>query len=81
VNQAAIDAIPTGGNLLERNTAASPDAQWSLSINLDQPDSVSQATLDQIIWHSVKGGTSVAPPPGPGASGEDEEPENPDADR
>jgi hypothetical protein len=44
-----------------------------MSINLGQPDQVSQATLDQIAWHSVKGGTSLAPPPGPGASGEDEE--------
>jgi hypothetical protein len=80
VNLAPIDAIPAGVNLLERNTAASPDAEWSSSINLGQPDSVSQATLDQIVWHSVKGGTSAAPPPGPGASGEDEEGENPDAD-
>jgi hypothetical protein len=73
VNSEPITAITPSVNLLERNTASSPDAEWSMSLGLSTPDQVSQATLDQIIWHSVHGATSSPPPVGPGASGEDEQ--------
>lgn len=72
VNANPIDAIPAAVDLLERNTATSPDAEWSTSLALGTPDQVGQGILDQIIWHSVKGAGSPPPPPGPGAVGEDE---------
>ncbi len=67
VNLAPISAIIPDINLLTRNSAASPDSMWSASLQLSRPDEVSQADLDTIIWHSVHGKKSVAPPPGPGA--------------
>ena len=72
VNSAPIDGLPVTVNVLDFNTASSPDAEWSTSLALGVPDQVGQATLDQIIWHSVHGAGSQAPPPGPGAVGEDE---------
>jgi len=72
VNSDPIDVVPVNVNLLERNTASSPDAEWSMSLSLGVPDQVGQATLDEIIWHSVHGAGSQAPPAGPGAVGEDE---------
>ena len=73
VNAAPIGAITPSVDLLERNTASSPDAEWSIALPLDGPDQVSQATLDRIIWHSVHGPSAQPPPVGPGASREDEE--------
>lgn len=72
VNSAPVDAVVPDVDLLEANTATSPDAEWSRSLRLDEPDRVSQADLDVILWHSVHGAESVPPPPGPGAEGEDE---------
>ena len=75
VNSDPVDAIPATVDLLERNTSASPDAEWSSSLALYSPDQVSQAALDQILWHSVRGSGTPAPPVGPGASGKDDESE------
>ena len=76
VNAAPISAITPSVDLLERNTATSPDAEWSTALPLDGPDQVSQATLDRIIWHGGPRRRGAQPPPvGPGASGEDEEQE------
>jgi hypothetical protein len=72
VNAEPVSAIVPAVDLLERNTPASPDSQWSSRLNLSKPDQVSQADLDQILWHSVKGADSTPPPRGPGAEGEDE---------
>jgi len=71
VNSAPVTAIVPSVDLLLRNTAASPDSMWSTSLPLGQPDQVSQADLDRILWHSVKGANSEPPPPGPGAEGEE----------
>ncbi len=73
VNGGAYTAITPSVDLLERNTASSPDAEWSAALALESPDQVSQATLDAIIWHSVHGSGAQAPPVGPGASGEEEQ--------
>ena len=71
VNSAPVSVIAPTVDLLERTTAASPDAEWSTALALGSPDQVSQLALDQIIWHSVHGADAQAPPAGPGASGED----------
>ncbi len=70
VNSAPYTAIVPDVDLLEMNTTASPDYQWSKSLPLHAPDLVSQADLDIILWHSVYGADSTPPPPGPGAEGE-----------
>ena len=70
VNSAPYTAIVPDVDLLEMNTTASPDYEWSMSLPLEAPDQVSQADLDRILWHSVYGADSPPPPPGPGAEGE-----------
>jgi hypothetical protein len=71
-NGSPVDVIVPAVDLLARNSAASPDAEWSSRLALNKPDQVSQADLDEILWHSVHGAGSAAPPPGPGAENEDE---------
>ena len=66
-NATPFSALAPGVNLLERNTALSPDAKLSASLQLTLPDQVPQQVLDRILWHSVHGSRSVPPPPGPGA--------------
>jgi YVTN family beta-propeller protein len=70
VNSAPYTALVPKVDLMEMNTATSPDAEWSVSLPLEAPDQVSQADLDIILWHSVYGADSTPPPPGPGAEGE-----------
>lgn len=70
VNSTPYTALVPNVDLIEMNTAASPDAEWSMSLRLGAPDQVSQADLDIILWHSVYGAKSTPPPPGPGAEGE-----------
>jgi phospholipase C len=76
VNPEPLDSTIPTVDLLAMNSAASPDSQWSSRLELDKPDRVSQADLDVILWHSVHGADSPAPPPGPGADGEDESSED-----
>lgn len=71
-NSAPYAALVPAVNLLDMNPAAGPDSEWSSRLELDKPDRVSQADLDEILWHSVHGADSTPPPPGPGAEGEDE---------
>ncbi|HZM65344.1 MAG TPA: alkaline phosphatase family protein [Nakamurella sp.] len=66
-NIAAVTAIPSNVDLLERNTAISPLARESSKLPLGQTDEVPQWQLDNILWQSVFGAGSTAPPPGPGA--------------
>jgi hypothetical protein len=73
LNSAPVTGIPARMNLLTRNGPGAPDSMWSSQLALGQPDQVSQATLDQILWHSVYGANSTPPPPGPGAVGEEDE--------
>jgi YVTN family beta-propeller protein len=70
VNSAPYTALVPNVDLMEMNTTASPDYEWSMSLPLESPDRVSQADLDIILWHSVYGAKSTPPPPGPGAEGE-----------
>jgi DNA-binding beta-propeller fold protein YncE len=49
-------------SLQEKNTAASWGAAASLAMNLDQPDLAPEAELNEILWKSVRGADSPAPP-------------------
>lgn len=70
VDPAPFGVVPVGIDLLERNSPASPDSQWSTKLDLSRPDRVSQDKLDAILWHSVYGADSAPAPPGPGAEHE-----------
>ncbi len=69
-NLEAYTAITPSADLLATNGPDAPDSPWSSRLALDKPDQVSQADLDVILWHSVHGADSSAPPPGPRAEGE-----------
>jgi YVTN family beta-propeller protein len=66
-NIAPVTAIASKVDLLQRNTAASPLARVSAGLALGETDTVPQWQLDDILWKSVFGADSTAPPPGPGA--------------
>jgi hypothetical protein len=72
-NIAPYDAVPPRVDLLERNTAASPNASYSNRLPLEFTDRTPQRILDRILWQSVHGTGSEPPPPGPNAAGLDEE--------
>lgn len=67
VNPEPVTAVPAKTDLLQRNTAASPDAKLSSTLPFEDTDSVPQWKLDAILWHAVHGRHSAPPPPGPGA--------------
>jgi len=66
-------ALPPNVSLTQRNTAASPNAAFSRGLPLDYTDKTPQRYLDRILWQYVHGKDSEPPPPGPNASGLDEE--------
>jgi YVTN family beta-propeller protein len=66
-NLEPVTALVPAVDLLEQNTAASPDSMWSSRLELDKPDRVAQSDLDVILWHSVHGADSPPPPAGPNA--------------
>jgi DNA-binding beta-propeller fold protein YncE len=70
LNPEPVDAIPANLDLQARNTSAAPWAALSNSLPFNRLDAVPQATLDAILWKSVKGIDSTPPPPGPNAEGE-----------
>jgi len=72
-NSEAFTAIKPNVSLTERNTAASANARLSSRLPLNSPDRVPQRVLDRLLWQYVHGTESQPPPPGPNASGEDEE--------
>jgi hypothetical protein len=72
-NGEAYGAIPPNVNLTERNTASTPAARYSQRMPLTQPDRTPQRNLDKILWQYVHGKGSKPPPPGPRASGRDED--------
>jgi YVTN family beta-propeller protein len=67
VNSQPVDAIVPAVDLLQRNTPASPWAAQSSRLSLAKVDSVPQWQIDEILWKSVYGADSAAPPPGPNA--------------
>jgi len=73
-NAKAFNAIVPNVNMTAVNTAKSPAAKLSDSINLSTLDQVSQSTLDRILWKSVHGQHAKPPPPGPNASTNDSDP-------
>jgi hypothetical protein len=72
-NAEAYDAITPNVNLTDRNSNATPNSGFSQRLPLDTPDRVPQRYLDRILWQYVHGKDAEPPPPGPNASGEDEE--------
>jgi DNA-binding beta-propeller fold protein YncE len=74
LNDDPYNAIMPDVDMTETNTAASPAAERSANLPLNSPDQVPQDELDRILWKYVHGQHSVPPPPGPNASGQDEEP-------
>ncbi len=71
-NSEPYEAITPSVDLLERNTAASPNARLSARLPLEFTDRTPQRILDRILWQSVHGADSEPPPPGPNAAGLDE---------
>jgi len=71
-NSEPYEAITPDVDLLERNTAASPNARLSERLPLEFTDRTPQRILDRILWQSVHGAGSQPPPPGPNAAGIDE---------
>jgi phospholipase C len=72
-NNEPYSAITPDVNLTERNTASSANAKLSSRLPLGRPDRVPQRYLDYILWQYVHGTSSQPPPPGPNASGADED--------
>ncbi len=71
-NSEPYDAITPAVDLLERNTARSPNARLSERLPLEFTDRTPQRILDRILWQYVHGAGSEPPPPGPNAAGLDE---------
>ncbi len=69
-NAAPYDAIIPTQDRLAVNTADSPDAALSASLDFDDLDKVPQHVLDRILWHAVYGADASPPPPGPNAEDE-----------
>jgi Phosphoesterase family len=69
-NAEPFNAVAPTWDLLEKNTASSPNAALSRGLNFRSFDRVPQRTLDRILWQSVHGAHSAPPPPGPNAERE-----------
>jgi DNA-binding beta-propeller fold protein YncE len=74
LNDDPYEAIVPDVDMTELNTTASPAAALSAELPLNAPDRVPQEELDRILWKYVHGQHAVPPPPGPNASGQDEDP-------
>ena len=72
-NAEPYDVIKPDQDLTERNSASAPNAAFSRGLPLDHTDRTPQRYLDKILWQYVHGAGSTPPPPGPNASGLDEE--------
>ena len=72
-NAEAYNAIKPDVNLTERNTAAAVNSRFSDRLPLAYTDRTPQRYLDRILWQYVHGKDSEPPPPGPNASGLDED--------
>jgi hypothetical protein len=64
-------AIQPDQSMTETNAENAPQAKLSAQLPWDKVDVVPQRLADQIIWKSVFGRDSVAPPAGPNASPEE----------
>jgi hypothetical protein len=72
-NREAYDAIKPDVNLTERNAASAANSKFSARLPLPYTDRTPQRYLDRILWQYVHGKDSEPPPPGPNASGLDED--------
>jgi phospholipase C len=62
---APYDQVVPGVNMSATNTASSPDARLSGSLDFENLDRVPERTLDSILWHAMRGPRSRVPPIGP----------------
>jgi DNA-binding beta-propeller fold protein YncE len=67
------NAIQPTQPMTETNPANAPGAALSKALPWDKVDAVPQRLSDQLIWQSVFGAGSVAPPAGPNHSAEERE--------
>ncbi|HEY3020167.1 MAG TPA: beta-propeller fold lactonase family protein [Solirubrobacteraceae bacterium] len=65
------DAVTPQQSLLAVNAAAAPGSELSAALPFDRLDLVPQALSDRVLWESVHGAATAAPPPGPNASAEE----------
>ena len=79
-NDEPYDAIVPEQDLLERNPDNAANADLSDQLPLELTDRTPQRILDRILWQNLHGADSEPPPPGPNASGIDDEAEIPDDD-
>ncbi|MCU1587970.1 MAG: beta-propeller repeat protein [Frankiales bacterium] len=77
VNAKPYSAVVPIQNRMALNSPHAPGAAASARMDFRTPDAVSQRDLDAVLWQSVHGEQSSPPPPGPGASGEDDAKEPP----
>jgi hypothetical protein len=64
-------AIQPSQSMTETNPPNAPGAALSIALPWDKVDAVPQRLSDQLIWQSVFGAGSVAPPAGPNHSPEE----------
>ena len=67
LNAAPYAAIVPTQNRMALNTALSPGAALSDSLDFKGLDKIDQVTLDAILWRSVYGANATPPAPGPNA--------------
>ena len=72
-NSAPYNAIVPAVDRNERNPSTAAAAKLSSKLPLMLPDRVPQPLLDDILWQYVHGPGSLPPPPGPNASGVDQQ--------
>jgi DNA-binding beta-propeller fold protein YncE len=67
-NSAPYTAITPNVNLLATNPNTAADRAATAGLNFNVADQVPEQQFDAMLWHSVHGFNSPAPPPGPDAS-------------
>jgi DNA-binding beta-propeller fold protein YncE len=67
-NNAPYTAITPNVNLLATNPNTAADRAATAGLNFNVADQVPEQQFDAMLWHSVHGFKSPAPPPGPDAS-------------
>jgi hypothetical protein len=55
--------LPAGADLQERNTRLAWGVEQSQKMDFSQEDAADDATLNEIVWKSVRGADSPMPPP------------------
>ena len=70
-NISPFNAVAESQNMLATNPSGTRGARESAKYDLTNVDAIPQRDLDRLLWQSVHGQHSKAPPPGPNASADD----------